>query len=570
MGSYRRISFSIFSFTSRKTCNYFGLATLFFMIISITWELQTKIQGVNQLFRFDLNTARVNGRMNASFPPNQNQNFKGPNADLDNHLDIRINTTTSVQDVVSYQMKKIENQSEETDNQPSVDRRFAFEYLASNVTGIFVCRFHNSCMRRNGSLILPFSMKIHQRKLSSCQISSLEFFNSSGLPKFEMSAPSSFLDLLGAKATRFHMPHFLTDFMPGLIAYDMLNDRFSKKLESFCQINDISEGNSSTCGHDIFQANSDLRLAHIIHNRDMVGKFKAWIPQLLSSLSKTWYLYTERSLHSSFTEDILCFNSIIRFNGNARMIHSDEEFWYRKAHRLMQAAPSIPKSDKGAQHFPLSTLNRFKKRKWNIRFTILDRKEKSRRCIFNIGEVERMISELNVVNNWQIVPTLRVVYLEDMSFLEQVREMQLTDILIGVHGAGMTNLIFARPGTPILEIYPFLYVPPNFLLFARKFRLSYFSMIAQPDTTTFENCVRSAGRKHPEIVNASLEMWKMGKQIFGGNVTLDQMVNKKIPAPNSGHLRVCLRIQTLYVDVSMLHEKLKHAIQLFCKKHLYL
>lgn len=52
---------------------------------------------------------------------------------------------------------------------------------------------------------------------------------------------------------------------------------------------------------------------------------------------------------------------------------------------------------------------------------------------------------------------VRVVVFEDKSFAEQVRLMQSTGIVVGVHGANLMNAIFIPPLGSILEVFPRYY-----------------------------------------------------------------------------------------------------------------
>ena len=71
------------------------------------------------------------------------------------------------------------------------------------------------------------------------------------------------------------------------------------------------------------------------------------------------------------------------------------------------------------------------------------RKARGRR-VLNEPELLASIADLGV----------REVAFEDLSFVEQVRLMAKTRLLIGIHGAGLTNLMFMPTGGSVIELLP--------------------------------------------------------------------------------------------------------------------
>jgi len=45
-----------------------------------------------------------------------------------------------------------------------------------------------------------------------------------------------------------------------------------------------------------------------------------------------------------------------------------------------------------------------------------------------------------------------ILYLEDLEFFEQIREISGASIVCGVHGAGLSNMLWMKPGTQVIEI----------------------------------------------------------------------------------------------------------------------
>jgi len=72
------------------------------------------------------------------------------------------------------------------------------------------------------------------------------------------------------------------------------------------------------------------------------------------------------------------------------------------------------------------------------------------RSIPNIQDAIEVLQDLGDV---QLVDTA------DMSPLEQVVLLSQTDVLIGQHGAGLSNLIWMPPGAAVIEIQPPLVSP---------------------------------------------------------------------------------------------------------------
>ncbi len=72
--------------------------------------------------------------------------------------------------------------------------------------------------------------------------------------------------------------------------------------------------------------------------------------------------------------------------------------------------------------------------------------------------ISRQKSRFRKINNEQEVQKLlkkynyEIHYFEEYNFKKQIELMQQTSFLIGLHGAGLTNMLFMNPNTKILEI----------------------------------------------------------------------------------------------------------------------
>ena len=71
----------------------------------------------------------------------------------------------------------------------------------------------------------------------------------------------------------------------------------------------------------------------------------------------------------------------------------------------------------------------------------VSRQKAPKRKISNYMEVERLIEESG----------FRTIYCEELTFAEQVALFHSCDIVLGVHGAGLTNIMFMKPGSKVIE-----------------------------------------------------------------------------------------------------------------------
>lgn len=68
----------------------------------------------------------------------------------------------------------------------------------------------------------------------------------------------------------------------------------------------------------------------------------------------------------------------------------------------------------------------------------------------------------------------------DANHPEQVARFRAADRVVAVHGAGLTNLIFCRPGTLVVEIFPENFVKSPYWRLAKALDLRYRALIGGP------------------------------------------------------------------------------------------
>jgi hypothetical protein len=93
-----------------------------------------------------------------------------------------------------------------------------------------------------------------------------------------------------------------------------------------------------------------------------------------------------------------------------------------------------------------------------------------------------------IVNEDEIMPLLDAhgferINPDRLSFQEQVDLFSHASHVCGVHGAGLSNIIFAPPGLRFLEIFHPLFVPNNFAQLVPALQMDYTAMVARDGLT---------------------------------------------------------------------------------------
>lgn len=75
----------------------------------------------------------------------------------------------------------------------------------------------------------------------------------------------------------------------------------------------------------------------------------------------------------------------------------------------------------------------------------------------------------------------QVVYAEDLSYLEQVQLFYQAEVVVGAHGAGLTNILFSESCT-LVELHPDTQVKSHYFMLCRALDFSYYYLVgSQPD-----------------------------------------------------------------------------------------
>jgi capsular polysaccharide biosynthesis protein len=76
----------------------------------------------------------------------------------------------------------------------------------------------------------------------------------------------------------------------------------------------------------------------------------------------------------------------------------------------------------------------------------------------------------------------QAIMLEDLAFEDQIVTFSEAELVVGLHGAGLTNLVFCKPGTLFVEVQPAGAVSSSFFRLAKSFdiRFSLFREASDP------------------------------------------------------------------------------------------
>jgi capsular polysaccharide biosynthesis protein len=119
----------------------------------------------------------------------------------------------------------------------------------------------------------------------------------------------------------------------------------------------------------------------------------------------------------------------------------------------------------------------------------LSRRDAPDRRVLNEDKLEEFLQSLG----FQCFSASEYTPCEQASIFHNARTV------VSLHGAGLTNIIFCKPGTKILELLPNNYSTPAFWIIASTGRLIYGTYIC-------ENTVKSENRDHPQAGNVIVDI----------------------------------------------------------------
>lgn len=150
----------------------------------------------------------------------------------------------------------------------------------------------------------------------------------------------------------------------------------------------------------------------------------------------------------------------------------------------------------------------------------------------------------------QRIPSASVEVLQGLSGLsvrKQARLMQRTDILVTVHGAELSNLVFLRRGVSVLEIYPFGYENHWFLSLFKSAGATHVKVGSKPDKDRFFDCVERHGLSR-EVQARFKNKFLQQMDVYKRTATDDEREHAGFFNDRHGMWQLCARSQRIFIN----------------------
>ena len=97
----------------------------------------------------------------------------------------------------------------------------------------------------------------------------------------------------------------------------------------------------------------------------------------------------------------------------------------------------------------------------------ISRAKAKNRQLINEAEVDRLMAESGFI----------MVYLEEMTFLEQVSLFANAKTIVAPHGSGLTNLVFCPPDTRVVELFSPNYMRTDYWMISQQLHLQHYYVV---------------------------------------------------------------------------------------------
>jgi len=160
---------------------------------------------------------------------------------------------------------------------------------------------------------------------------------------------------------------------------------------------------------------------------------------------------------------------------------------------------------------------------------------------------------------------------DDLNFTERIATMQAADVFVAGHSDVLSNIIYLRRHSAVVEILPFAYIAGTYFEISSALNLRHKRIVADPDTKTFSDCIlKKAGEGTRDYATAQelLGLWRRAVSLFeeNGELGVLRLESSSSKRPSLSHERSCARNQFLSVDVEVVAKTVLQAGTKFCNK----
>ena len=150
--------------------------------------------------------------------------------------------------------------------------------------------------------------------------------------------------------------------------------------------------------------------------------------------------------------------------------------------------------------------NDFKKDILN-NFNIEYQKKNSKNITFILRKGTREITNIDDVKNKLQSHTINYIYLENYTVKEQIEIIANTDILIGVHGAGLSWCVFMKNNSTLIEMYPGNSNTDNYIRWCKIANIKYKRLsidITKGNVREFRNATVNINNKQLQVIQLNI------------------------------------------------------------------
>jgi len=433
-----------------------------------------------------------------------------------------------------------------------------------------ICRFHRACRTVDGQIVLPGDLQeYHEEIMARCRLSDspqwpegplygIRRENQSILVRRSKDGESQDFstrfvrnaDLLcptlakdGDLELLFHIPNFMFQLVPWIFATEALKDP-SNGVRAV-----VYRADNRTAIPSPMQApglsSPMLRLRPAMF-RESLARNKRWTATFLRKMKAVGF-----SFEQTPTASLSCYQSII-VQANTMDRLPSSIFRYSELNR---------EGLKGL-HADVAKLKAF-------RVGIFDRSRSRARRFSDVKSLSRKLGQLLRQSPFRV--ELDTFHMEGGTSLEfQIKKMQSLDVVISPWGAGLTNVLFMRPGTLAIEVVPFG-EPSNHGHFANTSDVAHVAVYGSPDPASVNRCINEAVKVRPgSSAEATSLIYSFSRwsrvQPRGEYYTPHDFAGEEIRKDlhtSRGLGRLCIRDhQLLTVNPALLHRIISNRIQL--------